>query len=291
MQEQHHSKTAEAAAMARAAHRRYDRPIVFDDSYALALTSPFWRLVCRVPALHWLILKKIMRPLRPVMGQVVSRARYTEDCLEAAITRGVNQYVVVGAGLDSFALRRSDLLQRIDVFELDHPATQSEKRERIQQLGISLPDRLHFIPIDFEKQSLEKALSDSAFSREKRAFFSWLGTAPYLPAEIVLEVLRSISSYAAPRSELVFDYAVPASMLSPDALQTVRSLKKFTSRRDEPLRSAFFPSTLCERLAQFGFTVVENLSPEEQNERYFSNRDDELQSFPASYYLHAKING
>jgi methyltransferase (TIGR00027 family) len=180
-----------------------------------------------------------MGALRPVVGQILSRARYAEDCLEECVTAGIEQYVIVGAGLDSFALRRPDLLDRLVVFELDHPNTQRAKRDRLGVLGRAIPDQLNFVPIDFEVEAIDAVLSRSSFSREKHAFFSWLGTVPYLSDNAVFSTLAAISSLAHPGSQVVFDYAVPDSLVDEGDRRAVSSLRRFTARRGEPLVSFF----------------------------------------------------
>jgi methyltransferase (TIGR00027 family) len=114
------------------------------------------------------------------------RSRYAEDELSKAIERGVAQYVILGAGLDSFAYRRRDLAEVIHVFEVDYPATQAWKQARLRTLGITLPSNLTFIPIDFEKQALADALRAGGYRAEKPAFFSWLGVTEYLTEEACL---------------------------------------------------------------------------------------------------------
>ncbi len=118
------SRTAEFVAAVRAAHLLYDRPLLFEDPFALQLTSVTWRAICENRLLHWLVMKKILGALRPLHGQILARSRYAEDQLDKAISAGVRQYVLIGAGLDSFALRRQDVISSLKVYELDHPATQ-----------------------------------------------------------------------------------------------------------------------------------------------------------------------
>lgn len=291
MQADQRSKTADAAAATRAAHRIYDRPVVFDDPYALDLTSPGWRRLCKSRLLHRLIVRNLMADLMPFAGQVLSRARYAEDCLDEAIAGGVEQYVIVGAGLDSFALRRRELLDRLVVFELDHPDTQRAKRRRLAALGHAIPAELEFVPIDFEAEGIADALARSPFSSEKRAFFSWLGTVAYLSDEAVFSTLTGLASAAAVGSEVVLDYAVPWKMLDDADRRTISRLRRFTARRGEPLRSLFEPAVLCEKVEELGYTVLENLTPAEQNRRYFSNRTDGLRTTGASYYLHLAVTG
>jgi methyltransferase (TIGR00027 family) len=283
------SRTADAAAATRAAHRLYDRPIVFDDPLAGGLTSPGWRRLCENRLLHWLVVRTALRSLQPVGGQVLSRARYAEDCLEAAVADGIEQYVILGAGHDSFALRRPDLMRHLAVFELDHPDTQRAKRDRLSALGRELPDQLEFVPVDFEAEPFDEALARSSFCRERRAFFSWLGTVPYLSEDAVFSVLSALSSLASGESQLVFDYAVPEALIDEADRRAVARLRRFTDRRGEPLVTFFEPAALCERVSELGYRVLENLAPSEQNRRYFSDRSDGLRALSGSYYLHLSV--
>jgi methyltransferase (TIGR00027 family) len=235
------------------------------------------------------IVEKALASLRPTAGQVLSRARYAEDCLEEAVGEGIEQYVIVGAGLDSFALRRPDLASRLTVFELDHPDTQNAKRERLAALGHELPDALEFVPINFEIETVDGALAKSSFSDDKRAFFSWLGTVPYLSEEAIFSALAAVSSVASAGSQLVFDYVVPDDLLDDVDRRTAARLRRFTARRGEPIVSFFQPAALCERVSKLGYRVLENLAPAEQNRRYFSDRSDGLTTSAASYYMRLSV--
>jgi methyltransferase (TIGR00027 family) len=138
---------------------------------------------------------------------VINRARYTEDTLEEAVRQGVKQYVILGAGMDTFAFRRSEMLEKLEVFEVDHPATQKFKLQRLAELEWEHPAKLHFIPIDFTKESLVTALTRSlSYDPNVKSFFSWLGVTPYLTQEEVFATLRSIAEVTPAKSIIVFDY-------------------------------------------------------------------------------------
>jgi methyltransferase (TIGR00027 family) len=281
------SRTAEAAAAVRARHCLYESPVIFQDPFALEFTSPAWRTIVVTKPLRWLVFERLLRALRPVGAQVVARSRYAEDVLEQAIAAGVRQYVIVGAGFDSFALRRRDLESSVRVFELDHPDTQQSKRERLR---VGLPDNLEFVAADLERETVADALVRSNFQRERRAFFSWLGTTPYLSNSATRQTLDSIGRFAATGSGVVFDYLVPDELLlEPDKL-TVERLKRFTARRGEPLVGEFHPEELEAMLASGGLELVETLTPAQQEQRYFANRRDGLRPMPASFFVHARVS-
>lgn len=289
MEQNQRSRTAEAAAAARAYHTLHDNPIVFEDPFAIQLTSRTWRLICSSRILGWFLMRKILGALRPVGVQVLARSRYAEDQLEKAIREGIDQYVLVGAGLDSFAWRRQDLAKRLKIYELDHPGSQDSKRNRLAQLNISLPKNLEFIPIDFENESISNALDKSSYSRQRRTFFSWLGTTPYLSRVAIFHTLESILSCAAPGSEIVFDYGIDKEFVDSGDLLILEKLERFAARRSEPLISRFDPKTFPQEVCNLGFDLVENLSPKEQEERYFYGREDDLRPVPLSYFAHFRV--
>jgi methyltransferase (TIGR00027 family) len=291
MQKGQASRTAEIAAAVRAIHLLQDVPTVFDDPLALELTSPAWRRIAKSKPLRWILKHVVFRSQRPVAAQVLARSRYAEDLLEEAIAGGIGQYVVVGAGFDSFALRRRDLESSLRVFELDHPDTQRVKVERTLALGGELPANVEFVGIDFERQAVADGLTGSSYQPTLPAFFSWLGTTPYLSSAAILDTLRSIAVYAAPGSELVFDYLVPDEVLSASDRRVVQKLKRFTARRGEPLIGELHPSELETTLGSIGLELIENFSGADQMERYFAVRDDGLRPLPASYFAHARVPG
>lgn len=290
MKEGRASRTAEIAAATRALHHLYDEPSIFDDPFALDFTSQVWRRLILTKPLRWFMFDVVLRSMRPIAAQVVCRSRYAEDLLEDAIAAGISQYVIVGAGFDSFALRRRDLETTIRVFEVDHPDTQRAKRQRLQALGVDLPNNLEFVAVDFESEVLTDGLRRSEFHAGRRAFFSWLGTTPYLSTSATLDTLASIARSSAPESEVIFDYLVPEEILSDAEKRTVRKLKRFTARRGEPLIGEFHPAHLGKQLESIGLELIENVSGAEQEKRYFAHRRDGLRPMGASYFAHARVS-
>src|SRR6202051_1405162 len=145
---------------------------------------------------------------------VVIRSRYTEDALKEATNRGIRQYVLIGAGFDSFALRRPAFAATLEIFEIDHPATQAFKIERIKDCGISLPPSVHFVSADLATEDLAAALARSSFRKDEPAFFSWLGVTVYLTREANLATLRAVANIDAPGSDLVFTYEDQTELVS-----------------------------------------------------------------------------
>lgn len=289
MKEEERSRTAEMAAYSRARHLLYDDPVVFEDHFAIEFLSPRRRRLLRSPLICLLLGATLYRNLRPARAQIVGRSRYNEDQLERAIGRGITQYVIIGAGYDSFALRRRDLSDFIRVFELDHPATQRAKRERLFQLKIELPKNHEFIPVDFEKETVAEALTRSSYIGEAPAFFSWLGTTHYLTCDSVFKTLCSIPSFAAPKSEIVFDYSIPDTLIESAELKKFNKIRRSVACVDEPMITCFNPDSLVSDMEGLGFELIENLSPNEQKARYFANRKDGLIPSGASYFAHFRV--
>jgi methyltransferase (TIGR00027 family) len=206
---------------------------------------------------------------------VISRSRYTEDTLEKAVRQGVKQYVILGAGLDTFAFRRSEIMEQLEVSEVDHPATQSFKLHRLAELGWGHPAKLHFIPIDFTKENLITALTrSSSYDPRAKSFFSWLGVTYYLTRDEVFATLRSITDIAPAGSTVVFDYLDTNAFVPEKSSQQMQKKLTFLRKIGEPMITGFNPSTLAEDLARLGYRLHENLTPADIEERYFKGRMD-----------------
>jgi len=289
MKERQRSRTAEAAAAARARHLLRSAPIVFADPFAIQLTSRPWRIICKNRFLDWLVFRRLLAVLHPIGAQILARSRYAEDQLEKSIAAGTNQYVIVGAGLDSFALRRRDLATTLKIYELDHPASQLSKRDRLAKLAIDLPANLELTPVNFEQESVADALTRSSYTRERPAFYSWLGTIHYLTRDAIFRTLAAIASFAAVRSEIVFDYRIPRESVDPADIPVRDALDRFAARRGEPLITSLDPLTFPREVCDLGFELVENLSGREQQERYFQGHKDGMRPPPGSYLAHFRL--
>jgi methyltransferase (TIGR00027 family) len=275
------SRTAVAAAFYRAQHHRHDQPAVFDDPYAHRLLTAAEtagltaRLVrqAREAGVGGADEEALLRVLRTRTAApfVLARARFTEDRLAAAVARGVAQYVLVGAGLDTFAWRRSDLRDRVTVFELDHPQSQAFKRERLAAAGLADPPNLHFGAVDFERESVADALGRLPFRADRPAVFAWLGVTMYLTRAAIEHTWRTIRAVAAPGSELAFDFVHP-DVLSDDAPARVRQLAARLRAVGEPLLGGIDPARLPAELAARGWTLLEHLDAGEIHRRWFAMR-------------------
>jgi methyltransferase (TIGR00027 family) len=260
------SRTALRVALRRAAHQIHDSPVVFDDPIAVAiLGATYAEELKRTP----------LRSDRPssigLRAFLVARSRYAEDNLRRAVQNGVNQYVLLGAGLDTFAYRNP--YAKLRVFEVDHPATQHWKRELLQRNRIAIPESITYTPVDFERQSLSAQLSDAGFSFQEPAFFAWLGVVPYLTLEAFRATLSFVSAQP-PGSGVTLDYGQPRSVLPPLERLALDSLASRVEQAGEPFQLFFTPSEIAVELSSF--RSIEDLGAPEINARYFHGRTDQL---------------
>jgi methyltransferase (TIGR00027 family) len=278
------SKTALRVAIHRAAHQVLDVPPVFEDPLALRLLDADHDPALR-PGLEGAAAGRLSRVLR---ASIAARSRFAEDELRVAVSRGVRQYVVLGAGLDTFAFRNPYAGHELHVFEVDHPATQAWKRARLQEAGIAIPPTVTFTPVNFETQALEDGLSQAGFDGSAGTLFSWLGVTPYLCLPAIDATLQFASSMP-PGSGIVFDHAVSPSLLGPAARLAFDRLAHRVALAGEPFRTFFDPSSLATRLGTLGFREIEDLGPEEMNARYFAGRRDGLRVGTLTHTVHAKV--
>lgn len=269
MQEGKFSRTAYGVAVRRAAHQRFDNPKVLDDPLALRIIGEKAADELRSKAGE--SGNSISRAFRAFMA---ARSRYAEDQIAQAVRQKIEQCVVLGAGLDTFAYRNPH--SGLRVFEIDHPATQTWKRERLEAAAIAVPPSLTFVPIDFECQTLSKELAQCGFDPNSPAFFSWLGVTPYLTREACLATLRFIARMPA-GSGVVFDFAVDRELLNLRQKLMLFALSKRVAMAGEPFQLFFDPRRLTEELMQMGFSSTEALDGALINARYFKNREDGLQ--------------
>jgi methyltransferase (TIGR00027 family) len=266
------SRTAVLTATLRAAHYLFDgAPKILTDPFARDFAGFASDEEVR-KALDALALRDLSR-LRTAFAV---RSRYAEDELSVAIQRGISQYIILGAGLDSFAYRRPDLMRALHVYEVDHPATQSWKRARLRELGIKSPPTLRHVPINFEQATLISGLAAGGVNRNAKAFFSWLGVTQYLPRDVVLNTLREIASATAPGTELVVQFIVPAATLSPEEGSLVTAAAAATASMGEPWLSFFDPEDLETNMTEIGFEQIVHFGSEEATERYLIGRSDRL---------------
>ena len=207
--------------------------------------------------------KKLMRKLinTHIAPSPLCRAAYTQQALKTAALTGTEQYVILGAGLDTFAFRESEFLSKHKVFEVDHPLTQADKRERIARAGWTVPDKLAFVPVDFSKDSLTEQLTAAGFDTSEKAFFSWLGVTYYLSAKELDKTLAELSSLCADGSTLVFDY--PDESFFDASERRVQNTVMMAKAGGEPMKTAFSYKELEKLLEKHGFLIYELLTPDD----------------------------
>jgi methyltransferase (TIGR00027 family) len=199
------------------------------------------------------------------------RARFAEDIVEQAVGNGVCQYVILGAGLDSFAYRREDLLAHLRVFEVDHPATQSWKRRQLSDLGVGIPGGLVFAPVDFERQTLRDGLESAGFDFGQRAVFAWLGVAMFLTLDAISATLSTIMECAA-GTRLVLTYNQPRAALQGVAAEVSVTFVGIATEMGEPFITRFLPREIGQLLREHGFDDTADFGPEEALTAYFQGR-------------------
>ncbi len=272
----------------RAAHTRLDDPVLIEDPWGDRLGFANEREAIEARGAS----PDLDANLRahPSYGTVILRARYTEDRLAEAVQRGVRQYVIVGAGLDSFALRRPAFAEELEIFEVDHPSTQEFKTQRLESCGIAMPAGLHLVPADLSETPLDDALVGSPFDGERPAFFAWLGVTPYLTREANLATLTAIAACAPPGSEVVFSYLNQGVLDSDAADDPIQQARSQVASLGEPWVSGFYPERLEAELRGTGMALIENIGPEQLAARYCAERRDGLRPTPGSHLARAQVD-
>ena len=265
------SHTALATAYLRAAHQLLDAPPrVLEDPLALALLGA--DAAARIRAEEARYRSPGAQQLR---ARVVLRARYAEDRLADAVRRGIVQYVVLGAGLDTFALRQPAWAASLRIVEIDHPNTQGYKRELLARARIAVPANTSFAAIDFERESLLEGLARHGVLREQKTFFSWLGVTMYLAEAAIDSALQSMGAFAA-GSELVLTFLEPRDRGPGEAASPPSPLAGRVAAAGEPFLSYLSADNIAAKLRQAGFARVQFLAPEEARALYFSPQSPDL---------------
>jgi len=251
------SRTALMIARQRAAHQLLDHGSILNDPFAIKILREDEKDVLQFAKAH---------PLASI-GRLftAARSRIAEDALSAAVERGVRQIVILGAGLDTFALRSPHGAQ-IRIYEVDHPATQAWKRERLAEAELALPTWLTLVPVDFERNDLGRTLVGAGFQQNLPAFFTWLGVVPYLTEEAVVSTLDYIASM--PSSEVVFDYMEPPQAFSEEMKELVTKRTEQLEKMNERWASRFDPPSIAAILRSHGFSDIEDIDFQEIKSRF-----------------------
>lgn len=275
------SRTARGAAIQRAAHQLLESPRVFEDPLALGIFG--------AEGVRWLgrnLDRYRSEGSRAMRAFLVMRSRFAEDELARAYERGVRQYVVLGAGLDTFAYRNPH--RGLKVFEVDHPDTQAWKRARLRDQSIAVPGSMRFAPVDFERQTLADGLRAAGFRADRPAFLSWLGVTIYLSRPAVAGTLRYVA--ALPRgSQVVFDFAPPPAELGEAERRGHDRAAAGVARTGEPWIGYFSPGALEDEMRSGGFAEARAIGSEEMNRRYFSGRADGFRLYGSGRIMAAQV--
>jgi methyltransferase (TIGR00027 family) len=275
------STSANHVACRRAAHQLLDDPRVFEDPVAFSVLEASTAAELRANPRRMAGL--IANPVRAYMA---ARSRYAEDALAAAVARGVRQYVLLGAGLDTFAYRNP--YPDVRVFEVDYPATQALKRTRLEQGGVAIPPSLTFVPMDFLEQTLADGLRSAGFRTDVPTFFAWLGVTMYLSREAIFTTLR-LARQLPKGSGIVFDYMIPRSHMTLFQRVVFTWYAYRLAAGGESFASEFDPASLVQDVAALGFTRVEDVNAATLNALYFSGRKDGLRVRTLTHLICAEV--
>lgn len=266
------SRTALTMAIARAVHQLLDEPIVLDDPFALRVLGP--GLAREVHDDPFRYNDPMARTLR---AAVVARSMVAEHALACASASGVRRCVLLGAGLDTLALRAPHTDKGMRYLELDHPDTQAWKLALLREAGLSMPAHATLVGVDFQRQPLDAALRDAGLRDDDAACFIWLGVTPYLTEAAIEAVLANVAARPAGTS-VVFDYRVDPAVLPPWEAMMSAQFAQQVAAMGEPWRSAWRPEQLSDRLLSLGFAHIDSFDAQALNARYFPRRKDGLQT-------------
>ena len=276
------SRSAMRVASLRAVHQLLDEPLVLPDPIALPLLGASAEAALRDDP--FALNDPLSRGLRATL---VARSRFVEDELARCVTTGVRQYVLLGAGLDTFAYRDPYRGKGLRVFEVDHPGTQGWKQQLLAEAGIAVPSSLTFVPLDFERDNLGSALRQAGFRVDQPACVSWMGVTMYLTHNAVLRTLSTVAGFAKGTC-LCFDYRVPLTMLNPIERVVNEVVEQQIAALGEPWLSTFDPTQLQSQLLELGFSSAESATPDDLNTRYFARRKDGLRTGGGARIMCAK---
>ena len=258
--------TAVRVALWRALHAQVDSPLILEDEVGLRLIDPEdeWR----------------QRPDMDPEGtsgfraSIVARARFIEDFVTEQLDEGITQYVILGAGLDTFAQRRQEIASQMRIFEVDQPSTQAWKRQRLIELGHGIPEWLRLVPVDFEAGwSWWEQVVEAGFDASQPAVVASTGVTQYLTKDAIVATLRQVAALP-PGSKLVMTFLLPFELTEPEKRQAVNEAEKGARASGTPFISFFKPPEMLELAREAGFREVQHVSSMDLNQRYFTGRAD-----------------
>jgi methyltransferase (TIGR00027 family) len=262
-------------ARQRAAHQVLDHGAILDDPFALKILQEDEKQFGNE------------HPLASI-GRLftAARSRIAEDALASAVERGARQVVILGAGLDTFALRNPHAALGVRVYEVDHPGTQTWKRERLAEAEIALPPLLVFVSVDFERDDLGDKLAAAGFQHTSQAFFTWLGVVPYLTQDAIGHTLSFIASI--PNAEVVFDYLEPPEAFSVELRQIEKQRAEQLQKMGERSVSRFEPAGIAKMLRAHGFCDLADIGFDEIASRFGGSIHGLAPGHAGLHVVHAK---
>ncbi|GIN74236.1 putative S-adenosyl-L-methionine-dependent methyltransferase YktD [Bacillus sp. J14TS2] len=302
MKENESSLTSLISAFGRAYHSQNDTPKIFDDFIAKDFITQKEFSAIRENMVNGIqffnkqvasefqnhpeeILKWITQvQLSPTP---LARAAYCENVLFQEMSQGVKQYVILGAGLDTFCFRHPELDDGLEIFEIDHPTTQDFKKVRLTEANYQIPENLHFVSGDFTQSFTVQNLVEEGFRTNKNTLFSLLGVSYYLTKEEIANLINTLFAEVPSGSSIVFDYADENLFKEKGLSNRVQNMVQMASASGEPMRSCFTYDEIEEMLGDLGLLIVEHLSPVMINEKFFRDRTDYLSAFETIHYIHA----
>ncbi len=264
--------TAVRTALWRALHLQTDaKPFILEDEVGLKLVAPDegWQ---QRPDMHPEFTKRLR-------ASILARARFIEDLIIEQSGKGITQYVILGAGLDTFAQRRPDIAAKLQVFEIDQPDTQTWKQERLIETGFGLPKWLHFVSVDFEISSWWEQLLNAGFDQNKPAVIVCTGVSLYLTKDAITSTLRQLTALA-PGSTLAMTFYLPIDLLDEVDKPLQLIAEKGAKEAGTPFISFFNPDEILALANKAGFKQAKTVSTKDLEKTYFSNRTDNF--VPAS---------
>lgn len=295
------SVTSLVSAFGRAYHSEFDRPKIFDDYVAKDFIPQKEHNdieMNMVQGIHFFntdIAEKFQDNPQEILKWItqvqlsptpLARAAYCERVLLHEITLGAKQYVILGAGLDTFSFRHRELENKIEIFEVDHPSTQAFKIQRVKEAEYEMPSNLHFVSMDFTKNFSKQALVHEGFEN-KKTFFSLLGVTYYLTKEELSSLIEYLFEMVPEGSSIVFDYPDENLFTEKGLSNRVENMVKMAAVGGEPMKSCFSYKEMEALLESAGLLIYEHLSPEDIHTLYFEGRNDYLKAFETVHYVHA----
>ncbi|MDR4947158.1 class I SAM-dependent methyltransferase [Neobacillus cucumis] len=295
------SVTSLVSAFGRAYHSKHDTPKVFDDFFAEKLITEkefadiSENMIKGISFFNSEIAEKFKEHPEEILKWItqvqlsptpLARAAYCEEVLAIEMRLGLRQYVILGAGLDTFCFRHPELENSLEIYEIDHPATQALKKSRLAQADLEIPKNLHLIPVDFTKEYSFESIQERGF-QNKKTLFSLLGVTFYLTKEEISRLIRELFTKVPEGSSIVFDYADENLFKEKGFSNRVENMLKMTLAGGEPMKSCLSYHEIEKMLEDAGLLIYEHLSPTAINNRFFRHRTDYLSAFETVHYIHA----